>query len=190
MISWIEREQRRISKAQILLRPGIEGAGGTWADLGCGDGVFTCLLSQFLQPGSQIYAVDKNQHTLDALRHNLAELQLATVIHPVLADFTQPLALPPLDGLVMANALHFIRAKETVLRQLFELFKPGGRLIVIEYNTSLGNYAVPHPLDESGFLDLANQVGLREAQIIARAPSSFLGEMYAGSGIADRSKPG
>jgi ubiquinone/menaquinone biosynthesis C-methylase UbiE len=186
MNSWLKREQRRINKAQILLRPGVEGAGGIWADLGCGDGIFTYVLGQFLRPDSEIYAIDKNRRALAALKRNLAELQLPTAVHPILADFTHPLDLPPLDGLVMANTLHFVRHKQSVLQRLMHLFKPGGRLIVIEYNTSRGNYAVPHPLDETAFLTLANQVGLKKSQIVARAPSTFLGEMYTGLGVVDR----
>ena len=183
MNSWIKQEQRRINKAQILLRPGVEGAGGTWADLGCGDGIFTYVLGQFLRPASEIYAVDKNRRALAALTRNFAELQLPTAVHPVLADFTHPLDLPPLDGLVVANALHFIKAKEPVLQPLLNLLKPGGRLVVVEYNTSRGNYAVPYPLDETAFLALARRVGLTEPRIVARAPSTFLGEMYAGLGV-------
>jgi len=53
-------------------------------------------------------------------------------------------------------------------------------LIVVEYNINRGNSAVPYPLDDQSFLKLAVQVGLREARIISRIPSSFLGEMYAG----------
>jgi ubiquinone/menaquinone biosynthesis C-methylase UbiE len=184
MNSWLKREQRRINKAQILLRPGVEGAGGIWADLGCGDGIFTYVLGQFLRPDSEIYAIDKNRRALAALKRNLAELQLPTAVHPMLADFTHLLDLPPLDGLVMANALHFIKAKEPVLQPLLNLLRPGGRLIVIEYNTNRGNYAVPYPLDETAFLALARRVGLRGSRIVARTPSTFLGEMYTGLGLA------
>jgi hypothetical protein len=63
------------------------------------------------------------------------------------------------------------------------LLKPGGRFILVEYNASWGNFAVPHPLDEDGFLALAGEVGLRQARILARIPSTFLGEMYSGMGV-------
>ena len=32
------------------------------------------------------------------------------------------------------------------------------------------------------FLDLAGEAGLQEVRIVARAPSTFLGEMYTGVG--------
>ena len=182
MITWAEREARRIQKAITLLRPGIPAPGGIWADVGCGDGIFTCALYTLIQPGGAIHAVDRDQFALDALGRHLAESHPEAVVHPVRADFTRELTLPALDGMVMANSIHFVADKAPVLARLIRLLKPGGRLIVVEYNTSRGNPAVPYPLDEHSFLRLAAQVGLHKPRIIARIPSSFLGEMYAGMG--------
>jgi ubiquinone/menaquinone biosynthesis C-methylase UbiE len=185
MNTWAERESRRIEKARILLRPGVEDCRGTWADLGCGDGIFTAALYTTLKPGSEIYVVDKKQSALDALIRNFATSYPLASAHPILADFTQRLTLPPLDGLLMANSLHFVKHKKPVLERLKSLLKPGGRLILVEYNTSRGNLAVPHPLDEAGFVALAREVGLRQPRILAKIPSTFLGEMYAGMGLVE-----
>jgi len=185
--AWAEREARRIGKARTLLQPGVEKAGGTWADLGCGDGIFTSALYTLLRPGSEIYAIDRSRRALQALARNFAESYPEAVVHPILADFTHPLSLPPLDGLIMANSLHFVRQKKPVLIRLAGLLRPGGRLIIVEYNATRGNYAVPYPLDEAGFLQLASEVGLSEPRIIAKIPSTFLGEMYAGMGLAGNS---
>jgi ubiquinone/menaquinone biosynthesis C-methylase UbiE len=186
MSRWLEREARRINKAFLLLRPAVEGADGVWADLGCGEGVFTYLLTTLLPADSLIYAVDKERRALLALTHHLAESNPTVNVQPILADFTQLLSLPPLDGLLLANALHFVRAKEPTLRQLAALLKSGGRVVVVEYNARRGNAVVPYPLGESDFLALAAAAGLREAQIVARAPSTFLGEMYTGLGLSSR----
>jgi ubiquinone/menaquinone biosynthesis C-methylase UbiE len=180
--TWAEREARRIGKACKLLGSGLQDAGGTWADLGCGDGIFTAALCTLLRTASEIYAVDKNRLALEALVRNFAESYPEASPHPILADFRHRLSLPALDGLLMANSLHFVKRKRPVLERLAKLLKPGGRLIVVEYNTSRGNPAVPHPLAGAGFLALAEEVGLREARILAKIPSSFLGEMYAGMG--------
>ncbi len=184
MISWAEREARRIEKARKLIQPGIPGPGGAWADLGCGDGIFTSVLHTLIQPGDDIYAIDKDRRALQALARNFAESYPEASLHPIHADFTHPVTLPPLDGLVMANSLHFVKDKRPILAQIIRLLKPGGRLIVVEYNARRGNFAVPYPLDEAGFLALARQVGLREARILVKIPSSFLGEMYSALGLA------
>jgi ubiquinone/menaquinone biosynthesis C-methylase UbiE len=184
MSTWLEREARRINKARLLLQPALTGASGVWADLGCGDGVFTYLLTRLLPSDSLIYAVDRKPQALSALTHHLAESNSTASVQPIRADFTQPLSLPPLDGLLLANALHFVRAPGATLGQLTALLKPGGRLVVVEYNTRRGNEAVPYPLDEHDFLALAAAAGLQEVQIVTRTPSTFLGEIYTGLGWA------
>jgi len=180
--TWAGREARRIHKAITLLQPGVPGPGGVWADIGCGDGIFTSALYTLIQPQGEIYAVDRDRFALDALAHNFAESYPGAKLHTRHADFTHELALPTLDGIVTANSIHFVADKAPVLARLIRLLKPGGRLILVEYNTSRGNPAVPYPLDEHSFLRLAAQVGLHQPRIIARIPSSFLGEMYAGMG--------
>jgi trans-aconitate methyltransferase len=177
---WIDRDSRRMGKARILVTPAAAGCGGVWADLGCGDGVFTRLLCELLQPGSHVYAVDKDPHVLRRLSRALEGWRQDVSVHPVHADFTQPLSLPPLDGLIMANSLHFVLDKKPLVARLVDMLVPGGRFIVVEYNARRGNYAVPYPLPDEGFLELAQQTGLSDPRIVARAPSSFLGEMYTG----------
>jgi ubiquinone/menaquinone biosynthesis C-methylase UbiE len=174
----------RIEKARTLLQPAIPGPGGVWADLGCGDGIFTIALYALVRPGGEVYAVDKSQRALQALQREFTARYPDALVHPLPADFTRSLALPPLDGLVMANSLHFVRKKQSLLVRLAELLKPGGRVIVVEYNTSRGNPAVPYPLDANGFLKLGARAGLRQAQVVTRIPSTFLGEMYAGVAFA------
>ena len=183
MSTWAEREARRIEKARTLIRSGVPGPGGVWADLGCGDGIFTAALHTLTRPGAELFGVDRDQGALDALARHFAESFPDARLHPLQADFTRSLSLPPLDGVVMANALHFIRDKPPVLKHVAAQLKPGGRLIVVEYNTARGNPAVPYPLDETSFLELARAIGLREGRILARIPSTFLGEMYAGMGL-------
>ncbi len=50
-----------------LIRGGIGGPGGTWADIGAGEGAFTLALADVLGPGSRIIAVDRDA---GALRSN------------------------------------------------------------------------------------------------------------------------
>jgi SAM-dependent methyltransferase len=118
--------------------------------------------------------------------NNFEQLYPEAIIHALHKDFRQPLDIPALDGFVMANALHFTKddQKRNALNRLVKHLKPGGRAIIIEYNADKSNFAVPHPLHESEFIELAREIGLMEVQIAAKVPSSFMGEMYAGVGIA------
>ena len=183
---WLEKNAGKLEKPRHLLPPCIPTQGGVWADIGCGEGIFTTVLYELVGPDCEIYAVDKNRRPLQKLLNNFAEQYPEANVMTLQKDFTQPLDLPTLDGFVMANALHFIQddLKGNTLDRLVKLLKPGGRAIIIEYNARRGNVAVPHPLDEKGFVELASEIGLVDVHIAAKVPSSFMGEMYAGVGIA------
>ncbi len=102
-----------------------------------------------------------------------------SAVHYQHADFTQPLALPPLDGLVMANALHFHRHKEPIVRRLRGYLKPGGRFVLVEYNADIGNPWVPYPLSYRTWEALAEQCGFARTRLLATVPSRFLREIYS-----------
>ncbi|MBN2501243.1 MAG: class I SAM-dependent methyltransferase [Anaerolineales bacterium] len=170
----------QIARARRLIQAGIPAPGGTWADLGCGDGIFTSALYEIVGENAQIHAVDRERYALQRLERNLraAYPPIQLITHAV--DFTSGLELIQLDGILMANSLHFVRQKALALRGLADALKPGGRLIVVEYNTNRGNQWVPHPLDEDAFLELAQQAGYQEARILHKEPISYMGEFYAG----------
>ncbi len=100
------------------------------------------------------------------------------------ADFSRPLDLPPLDGLVMANSLHFVREKEPLLKRLHGYLRPGGRLLLVEYNADRGNWWVPYPLSYTTWERLAQKCGFGETRLLMRRPSRFLREIYSTLSLA------
>lgn len=162
-----------------LIREGVLGGGIAWADLGSGSGAFTLALADLLGAGSHIYSVDRDAR---ALREQQAALQArfpAVTLEQRVADFTRPLDLPPLDGVVMANSLHFQRRKEPVLALVGGMLKPGGRLVMVEYNADKGNLWVPHPLSYPTWEKLALANGFVGTRLLATVPSRFLREIYS-----------
>src|SRR5579863_6185040 len=92
-----------------LLRDGIPAsAGGVWADLGSGWGAFTLALADLLGSGGRIYSVDRDSGALREQEQAMRERFPDRSVTYLAADFTRPLDLPPLDGIVMANSLHFV----------------------------------------------------------------------------------
>ncbi len=162
-----------------LLRNGIPKAGGVWADLGSGTGAFTLALADLLGQTGQIHSVDKDRNALREQERALRARFPANAVHYIAADFTHRLDLPPLDGVVMANSLHYVRDKPAMLLLVRSYLRPGGRLILVEYNTDRGNMWVPYPLAYSTWESLAHQNGFAGTQLLATRPSRFLGEMYS-----------
>lgn len=163
-----------------LLRPAIVSSGGTWADLGAGTGAFTLALRERVGQEATIYAVDKDRGALRRLEAAYRQrFSSADHLIPRNEDFTRPLALPPLDGIVMANSLHYYRDKEQVLRHVHGFLKPNGMLLLVEYNVDSGNIWVPHPLSFKTYRALAPRAGFSEPRLLATVPSSFLHEFYS-----------
>ena len=162
-----------------LLRDGIPEPGGVWAELGSGNGAFTLALAELLGPAAHIYSVDKKKNRLRRQEREVRERFPGTRLETITADYTRPLNLPPLDGLVMANALHFQHHKDGVLQLIYNYLRPGGRLILIEYNVDRGNFWVRHPLSYPTWERLAARNGFVGTRLLQTRPSSFLREIYS-----------
>jgi SAM-dependent methyltransferase len=176
---------RRLEKPRRLLPAALDGArlGGWWADLGCGGGVFTGVLALEAPEPRGIVAVDRDLAALRKLRVNFDRAGLGGSSLRLLRADLRCLPLEgQFEGMLAANALHFLRPAEqlALLEKCKDLLWPGGRLIVVEYNTSHGTGAVPHPLPAERFLEMAVRAGFERAHIAARTPSSYLGEMFVG----------
>ncbi len=163
-----------------LLKPAGLPSGGTWADFGAGAGAFTFALRELVGPEATIYAVDKDRGALQRLEsvHRSRFLSSDHLI-PLNQDFTRLLNLPPLDGIVMANSLHYFKDKEKILRHIREFLKSNGALLLVEYNVDSGNLWVPHPLSFETYRSLAPQTGFSEPRLLGTVPSSFLHEFYS-----------
>ena len=162
-----------------LIRDGVSGAGTEWADLGSGEGAFTLALADLLGPGGTIDTVDRDAGALRVQSRRLGEAFPHVTVTPVVADFSGPLGLPPLDGIVMANSLHFEHDKLAVLRLVRGYLRPEGRLVLVEYDSDHGNTWVPYPLSYPTWAALAEQAGFHDTRRLTAVPSRFLGSIYS-----------
>jgi len=163
-----------------LLKPANLPAGGVWADFGAGSGAFTLALRELVGAQAVIYAIDRDRSRLRELEDAYhARFGNANNLHILPADFSRALDLPPLDGLLMANSLHFFKDWEKTLRHVRDFLKPNGLLLLVEYNVDKGNLWVPHPRTFESFQALAPRAGFSEPRLLAKHPSGFLREFYS-----------
>ena len=166
-----------------LLRKGVLFPGGVWADLGSGRGAFTLALADLIGSDGRIYSVDKDGGALREQEREMRSRFPDVAVKYLQADFTKRLDLPPLDGVVMANSLHFHQRKDGILTLICDYLKPGGKLLLVEYNVDKGNMWVPYPLAYPTWEALAGRNGLVETKQLASYPSHFLTEIYSAESL-------
>jgi SAM-dependent methyltransferase len=152
-----------------------------WADFGSGAGAFTLALADLLGPKSLIFSIDKDRSAIQQQESAMRTMFPSANVHYRVANFSKPLDLPSLDGIVMANSLHFTprHLQQTVITQLKHFLKPDGRLILVEYNSDSGNLWVPYPISYPAWEILASKCGFKSVRLLKTVPSRFLKEIYS-----------
>lgn len=147
-----------------------------WADLGCGAGFFSEALANLLPADSLIYAVDKSA-TLPQKR----TMPGGVAIHPLRADFVRdPLPFFDLDGVLMANSLHYVKEQLAFLQTVQRYLKADHRFLIVEYDIERANPWVPYPLSFRLLQSLFTQAGYSTIiKLHERVPVRGFDKMYA-----------
>lgn len=148
----------------------------TWADLGCGSGLFTNALASLLEDESTIYAVDKNL----SLFHKDSSLK-NTLIKPVELNFEKTsLHFDKLDGILMANSLHYVKNKNDFLEKTKTCLNLNGCFLIVEYDMETADHWVPYPISFLSLKKLFHDVGFSFVEKISERPSAFnRGNLYS-----------
>lgn len=162
-----------------LMRRGVPPGPAVWADLGSGTGAFTLALAELLSPEASIISIDKDPGALSVQRSDMRRRYPEAQVSYVAADFNERLDVPPLDGALMANSLHFVKAKRPFLELVRGYLKASGRLIIVEYDTDTGNAAVPFPISYESLSELAGPCEFAGIELLSARPSRFLGRIYS-----------
>ncbi len=159
-----------------LIRPGGPFAKSTWADLGCGSGLFTRALATLLPSGSSIYAVDQN---MDGFIESPGSIDVPVI--PIEMNFeSDELPFDNLDGIFMANSIHFVKDKEALIRKLEKASAGDRTFIIVEYDTDISNRWVPYPVSYLSIRKLFHLVGYSTIIKMGERPSAFnRGNLYA-----------
>lgn len=148
--------------------------------MGAGGGTFSRALARRLGSGSRIYAVDRDHTPMQSLNRPTAD---GVDVIPVVADFTRPMSLPGLgatllDGMLFANSLHFVAKPDVALARLLTLLRPGGRVVIVEYDGRSPSRWVPHPISAAKLPEVVTAAGLAAPSFTATRPSSYGGSLY------------
>jgi ubiquinone/menaquinone biosynthesis C-methylase UbiE len=164
-----------------LIAGAFDKPGGVWADFGAGSGAFTLALRDLAGADADIYAIDQDRSALAALHDAMRDRFPEASLHLLDGDIRQPPALPSLDGIVAANSLHYVDRKQqpVTLRRWADLLKPGGRIVLVEYDSNNPNPWVPYPISFERLGKLAHDAGLPSPTLLGTHPSRWSGGIYS-----------
>ena len=155
---------------KLIKHPDISSTAKTlWADLGCGSGLFTHALAGLLAADSKIYAVDKDAGALKRIHR-----PDTITIERIEADFVKDtLGLHDLNGILMANSLHFVEDKMAFIQKIEPYFAGEPCFLIVEYNTDNSNPWVPYPISFATLQALFKKLGYNSINAINEVPSRY-----------------
>ena len=141
-----------------------------WADLGCGSGLFSKALLQLLPASSVVYAVDKQAQSFSEKQIHFYQLDVENDILP----------FNSVNGILIANALHYVKNKSALIKKIKKILQPGGSFIIVEYDYMQANRWVPFPVDFISLKALFTSEGFDKVEKINERPSLYnRGNMYS-----------
>ncbi|MEM8901706.1 MAG: class I SAM-dependent methyltransferase, partial [Bacteroidota bacterium] len=133
-----------------------------WADLGSGSGTFTLALAEHLPKGSEIIAIDKRSRELANIPASHSGVQISTRK----GDFLTTILPEKLQGVLMANALHYVKEKEVFLAGLIKHMGESAQLLMVEYDTTSSNPWVPYPISKDELVRLAKDLNVATIELL------------------------
>lgn len=131
---WLERAEREEEEAPskaidaLELKPGM-----VIADVGAGSGYYTSRMAKKVAPSGRILATDIQPGMIAILERRIKAEGLGNVT-TILGSMDDP-RLPPnsIDMAIMVDVYHELQQPELFLQRLKPAFKPGGRLVLLEF---------------------------------------------------------
>jgi ubiquinone/menaquinone biosynthesis C-methylase UbiE len=131
---WLERAEREEEEAPsraiaaLDLKPGM-----MVADIGAGSGYYTSRIARKVAPTGRVYATDIQPGMIALLERRITAEGLTNVT-TILGAMDDP-SLPPqsIDLAIMVDVYHELQQPQLFLQRLKAAFKPGGRLVLLEF---------------------------------------------------------
>jgi ubiquinone/menaquinone biosynthesis C-methylase UbiE len=83
------------------------------------------------------------------------------------------LQLPELNGILMANSLHYVKDQYEFLDKMKYTMKEGGAFLIVEYETDKPNQWVPYPLSFTTLKQLFEELKFETIEKIRETPSRY-----------------
>ena len=163
MSAGLHRLWKRFTVAKCGLRPGQ-----TALDVAAGSGDLALAFARRVGPAGRVIVTDINERMLAVGRDRLIDAGIAGNVDYVLADAERlPFAAGSFHCVAIGFGLRNVTDKDAALASMYEVLKPGGRLLVLEFSKAhLGPFA---PLYEAYSFQVLPRLG----QLLAGDAASY-----------------
>lgn len=159
-------------EALQLIPPGsIVAKPQYWLELGCGTGTFTYALAHRLPANSSILAIDRSVQQL----HSTADVSITFQQ----ADMRQFTPTKPVNGVLLANSLHYVEEQELFLKKMMQWFQQDIQILLIEYDTEQSSHWLPWPVSKQKVASFANRMSLSITFLGQRASVYQRSQIYS-----------
>jgi ubiquinone/menaquinone biosynthesis C-methylase UbiE len=117
---------------QIMDHLGI-AEGSVVADLGAGGGWFTMRLAHRVGPNGRVYAQDIQPEMIGAIERRVEREGLKNRVETVRGTSLDPNLPKPVDVVLMVDTYYELDDPQTLLRNVRQSLKPGGRVGIVEF---------------------------------------------------------
>jgi len=131
---WLERPEREREEAPtkaieaLDLKPGM-----VVADIGAGSGYYASRMAKKVGAAGMVYATDIQPGMIELLNRRVAAEGLTNVTTILGAMDDPKLPAKSIDLAIMVDVYHELQQPQVFLQRLKEIFKPGGRLVLVEF---------------------------------------------------------
>jgi len=156
-----------LNPSEVIAQTGLM-QGQVVADLGCGHGFYVLPAAQMVGPSGTVYAVDLLEDKLGATISITNQFGYKNV-RVVQADLSKPMTeIVPnsCDLVIIGNILHLVDPRDQLIKNIYRILKPGGRVVVVEWKNMATPFGPPMEkrVDQEKLEVLLMQVGLRKAK--------------------------
>ncbi|MBT8471097.1 MAG: class I SAM-dependent methyltransferase [Marinicaulis sp.] len=139
---WLERLEvgsRELFSAREAVVEAVGLEEGDWVgDIGAGTGLYSLLFAEEVGDDGRIFAEDIEPLFLDLITRRTHDAGVKNVT--AVLGRTDDVTLPgnSVDVMFIADTYHYFDDRETIMRTIYEALKPGGLLVLVEYEISPG----------------------------------------------------
>ena len=103
------------------------------ADIGAGSGWLTVEIAERIGAAGHVYSTELNPSRLDDIRESIADAGLTNVTVIAAGELATNLPVECCDAIFMRRVYHHVRNPTAINASLYEALRPGGALIIVEF---------------------------------------------------------